>query len=234
MSETFQADKPRWPYATWGAKAAVLGAIVALLAGLLLSLPVLIAFAPPDGEEFGTLATVLAQLCTAIGFLAVPLWIASRPGGGWLAALRRLGFRRFDSSAIGWIVVAAVGYIVFVAAWATLVMEPEQEAIADRFGPLPLQALMIVVLASFSEEICFRGMLFAGLRGRLGRIAAALAAASVFGVLHVTTGVSAVPPLIAFGFALALLYEKTGSLWPPIILHALNNSLALAAATQAN
>ena len=41
------------------------------------------------------------------------------------------------------------------------------------------------------------------------------------------TGVSAVPPLIVFGFLLALLYEKTGSIIPGILLHMLNNSVAL-------
>ncbi len=35
------------------------------------------------------------------------------------------------------------------------------------------------------------------------------------------------PPLIAFGFVLALLYEKTGSIVPAILLHMLNNSVAL-------
>ena len=37
------------------------------------------------------------------------------------------------------------------------------------------------------------------------------------------------PPLIAFGFVLALLYEKTGSIVPGILLHMLNNSVALLA-----
>ena len=229
VSETFQAARSGWPYATWGARTAILAAILAIIAGLLLSLPALIALAPPEGEEFGTTATVIAQLCTGLGLLLVPLWVASRAGGGIGAALARLGFRRFNSSAIGWIAVSAVAYIAFVVAYASLVMEPQQENIADRFGALPLQFLLIVGLASVSEEICFRGMLFAGLRRRLGRVFAALAAAAVFGALHATTGVSAVPPLIAFGFVLALLYEKTGSIWPPIILHALNNSLALIA-----
>ena len=36
-----------------------------------------------------------------------------------------------------------------------------------------------------------------------------------------------VPPLIAFGVILALLYEKTGSIVPGILLHMLNNSVAL-------
>ena len=35
------------------------------------------------------------------------------------------------------------------------------------------------------------------------------------------------PPLIAFGFVLGLLYEKTGSIVPGILLHMLNNSVAL-------
>ncbi len=35
------------------------------------------------------------------------------------------------------------------------------------------------------------------------------------------------PPLIVFGFILALLYEKTGSIVPGILLHMLNNSVAL-------
>ena len=37
------------------------------------------------------------------------------------------------------------------------------------------------------------------------------------------------PPLIAFGFMLALLYERTGSIVPGILLHMLNNSVALLA-----
>ncbi|HYG96865.1 MAG TPA: CPBP family intramembrane glutamic endopeptidase [Solirubrobacterales bacterium] len=58
---------------------------------------------------------------------------------------------------------------------------------------------------------------------------AALAAGTLFGALHAFTGISAVPPLIALGFIFCLLYEKTGSIVPGILLHALNNSVALAA-----
>ena len=57
-------------------------------------------------------------------------------------------------------------------------------------------------------------MLFGGLRERLPRLAAALISGLIFGALHAITGLSAVPPLIVFGFILALLYEKTGSIVP--------------------
>ena len=84
-----------------------------------------------------------------------------------------------------------------------------------------------MIAAPISEEVCFRGMLFGGLREKLPRIAAALVSGLIFGGLHALTGVSAVPPLIVFGFLLALLYEKTGSIVPGILLHMLNNSVAL-------
>jgi len=55
----------------------------------------------------------------------------------------------------------------------------------------------------------------------------------VFGMLHFTgpDSIGVVPPLVVLGIVLALLYERTGSLWPPIILHAINNGLALAVLT---
>ena len=55
----------------------------------------------------------------------------------------------------------------------------------------------------------------------------ALLGGLIFGGLHALTGISAVPPLIVFGFILCLLYEKTGSIVPGILLHMLNNSVAL-------
>ena len=59
-------------------------------------------------------------------------------------------------------------------------------------------------------------------------IPAALAGGLFFGLLHFSTGWSAVPVLIFLGAMFAVVYEKTGSLWPPILLHAANNGLALA------
>jgi len=123
---------------------------------------------------------------------------------------------------------AAIGaYLLFSAVYVAIFGSPEQKDIAESFGAVPVQVLLIVVAAPISEEVCFRGMLFGGLRTRLPRLAAALISAIVFGGLHALTGVSAVPPLIAFGFILALLYERTGSIVPGSLLHMLNNSVAL-------
>jgi membrane protease YdiL (CAAX protease family) len=59
------------------------------------------------------------------------------------------------------------------------------------------------------------------------RVPAAAISALIFGALHATGGVTVVPPLIVFGFILALLYERTRSLFPPMLAHILNNAFAL-------
>ena len=142
-------------------------------------------------------------------------------------ALRRLGVRSFRPSAIKWMFAAAGAYIALAAVYAIFITQPKQEDIASSFGPVWVQVLLIVVCAATSEELCFRGMVFSGIRERLPGIAASLASGVIFGSLHVFTGITAVPPLIIFGTVLAMLYERTGSIIPGVILHALNNTVAL-------
>jgi membrane protease YdiL (CAAX protease family) len=216
-----------FPFATWGPQLAVGGVLLALGAGILLGIPAVIIDHPGDGD-LSVGANVVVQLATALGFLLVPIAIASRWGESSVGqALGRLGVRSFSPSALGWMLAAIGAYILFAAVYAAIFGSPHQEDIAESFGALPIQILLIVIAAPVSEEICFRGMLFGGLRTRLPRLAAALISAIVFGGLHALTGISAVPPLIVFGFVLALLYEKTGSIVPGIVLHMLNNSVAL-------
>ncbi|HEX6687947.1 MAG TPA: CPBP family intramembrane glutamic endopeptidase [Solirubrobacterales bacterium] len=216
-----------FPYANWGPGAAILGVLLALGAGILLAIPAVIIDNPGNGD-LSTSANVVVQLATALGFLLVPMAIAARWGATSVGeALRRLGVRGFRPGALKWMAAAVGAYLVFAAVYAAIFGSPEQEDIAESFGALPIQILLIVVAAPVSEEICFRGMLFGGLRNHMPRIAAALVSGLIFGGLHALTGLSAVPPLIFFGFVLALLYEKTGSIMPGIILHMLNNSIAL-------
>ncbi|HEX3735463.1 MAG TPA: type II CAAX endopeptidase family protein [Solirubrobacterales bacterium] len=178
--------------------------------------------------DLTTFGNVFVQIATAAGFLLVPMAIAARGGASTMGEiLERLGVRRFRPSALKWMGAAVGAYLLFAALYSSLIVEPHQKDIAEGFGALPVKILLIVVLAPISEEVCFRGMLFGGLREKLPRLGAALISALIFGGLHALTGVSAVPPLIVFGFVLALLYEKTGSILPGIVLHMLNNSIAL-------
>jgi uncharacterized protein len=219
--------KRTFPYANWGPLAAVLGVLLALGTGIVLSVPVALIDNPPSGGELSDAANALVQLATALGFLLVPFAIAAGRGATVREAAAQLGLRRFRPSAAKWMLAAIGAYLLFAIAYTAIFGAPHQKDIAEDFGAVPVQVLLIAVAAPISEEVCFRGMLFGGLRERWPRIAAALVSGLIFGGLHALTGLSAVPVLIVFGFILALLYEKTGSIVPGILLHMLNNSIAL-------
>lgn len=92
-------------------------------------------------------------------------------------------------------------------------------------GPwaLALLAVMAVVLAPLLEETLFRGVLFPALRQRLRFTGAALLVTLAFAALHAFQNQGYWPALVAIfitGWVLALVRERTGSLWPCILVHA--------------
>ncbi|MGN6254829.1 MAG: lysostaphin resistance A-like protein [Solirubrobacterales bacterium] len=223
------AEQPRqrFPYSNWGPWTAVLGVVLALGTGIVLAIPALV-FGQKSNGHLDTFGNLWSQGATEAGFLGVSMAIAATRGAkGFGEIRRRLGVRLFRPSALKWMGACIGLYLLFVAVYAQVIVEPHQEDIAEALGPIAAQVLLIAILAPIAEEVCFRGMLFGGLRERLPRMAAALVTGVIFGGLHALTGVSAVPPLIVFGFLLSLLYEKTGSIVPGILLHMLNNSVAL-------
>ena len=226
--EPAAAPSPRtFPYSNWGPWIGLIGVLLALATGVVLGIPAAV-IGHKDNGDLSTLGNVGVQLATALGFLMVPMAIAAQRGADGIGEiLRRLGARAFRPKALLWMGAAIVVYLVFAALYSALIVEPHQKDIAEGFGGVPIQVLLIVILAPISEEVCFRGMLFSGLRERLPRIAAALISGLIFGGLHGLTGLTAVPPLMLFGVLLALLYERTGSIVPGILLHMLNNAVAL-------
>jgi uncharacterized protein len=215
---------------TWTPWVALGGVLAALLGAVILAIPV-VAIDPNVGTDEGSAAgNIVAQAIQVLTLIAVPLAIASKRGDTrrLLDPLRRLGVRSFRPSALGWMALAVVAYIV-IAAGAYALLKPEQEDIAQEFGALPFQIVLIAIAAPVSEELCFRGFLFGGLRTRMPGVVAALASGLFFGALHAPTGLETVPQLVIFGAILALLYDKTGSIVPGLILHVLNNTVALIA-----
>ena len=97
-------------------------------------------------------------------------------------------------------------------------------------------AAFVCVVAPVAEELFFRGFIFGALRrwhftiaGRdLGTWAAAVVTALLFGLVHAgSASPQYLVPLGIFGFVLCLVRWRTGSLYPCMALHSVNNSLAL-------
>ena len=97
-------------------------------------------------------------------------------------------------------------------------------------APVELAALLAgaVVVAPVVEEVAFRGLLYATLRRRLGALTAAAVSAGIFAAAH-GYGVIGLATVFASGMLWAWAYERTGSLLPGIVAHAVNN-LGVAAA----
>jgi membrane protease YdiL (CAAX protease family) len=92
--------------------------------------------------------------------------------------------------------------------------------------------LLLCLAAPVIEEVLFRGFVYAGLRRSLNAGSAAVLSALGFAAVHFPAGATQFILLVALGVALSLLYERTRSLWPGIVLHVFHNilffSLALA------
>ena len=100
---------------------------------------------------------------------------------------------------------------------------------------LTLTAISLVVLPPLAEEILFRGFLFTGFRTAWKFLPAALLTSILFAIGHLQFGSGApllwVAAIDTFVLSLVLCYmrEKTGSLWPGILIHAIKNGLAFSA-----
>lgn len=88
-----------------------------------------------------------------------------------------------------------------------------------------LMFLMAVVATPVWEEFIFRGAIFNGMRRSVGRDEAILLSAVFFAALH--GNLAAMAPIVFLGIFLAYAYERTGSLWTPIGMHALSNAMNL-------
>lgn len=97
-------------------------------------------------------------------------------------------------------------------------------------GALALWLIIAAVLAPVLEEAVFRGALQGAVHQRLGGWAALLLTALVFAIIHPQVGLGLVGVLLV-GLALSLVRIHEGSLWPGVVLHAINNGVALLLAT---
>ena len=84
--------------------------------------------------------------------------------------------------------------------------------------------LVIVVAAPLIEESIFRGIMAKGFIARYQTTKGVLLSALLFGAIHAS--VLKLIPTIALGLILGWLYGKFKSIWPGVLAHALNNSLA--------
>jgi CAAX protease family protein len=218
---------------TWGPGRVAVG-ILALLLTTGVEATVVVGFDPDLETLAGKLVLQAALAATLVGIAFI---VAGGPAGG-PAQARALGLRRPGAPFLGLAALTYVTYVAVAIVYSALV-NPHQEDITRDLGvdetaiAAVVAGLLIVVAAPVSEEIFFRGFIFGGLRTRLPFWVAGPLSAAIFGIFHFTGSDSwAVIPVLAFlGFGLAFVYERTGSLYPTMLIHAVNNAIAFALLT---
>jgi membrane protease YdiL (CAAX protease family) len=222
---------PRWP--VWSPFAALLGTLVVAVVGVgVIALIVELAggdsggHTPPGVTIGGTFVQDFA-LIGAAWFLA---HVVDPPATAAKFGLRVPRWR----AAIGWTMLAWAGFAAFGELWALLLDITANDDLPSELGAqdstlaLVAVSVLVCVAAPIAEELFFRGFCFTALRRTLGMVPGAGLSGIIFGAVHLGgTPVEFIVPLMVFGVFLCLLYVWTNSLLPCIVLHALNNSLAL-------
>ena len=186
-------------------------------------------------DRIGLLATnILFVQLSALGLIALLLryhkisWSAAF--GSITDHQRTLGLPLLYG--IGFVVPALGLHLVSQQLIIALGGEPtSQEAVemvarASAPPELALQALSVMVFAPVCEELLFRGVLYPSLRD-LGHRRMAIAASSLlFAAIH--GSLALMLPLTVLAVVLVWLYEKTGSIIAPILMHAAFNAVNFA------
>jgi membrane protease YdiL (CAAX protease family) len=86
-----------------------------------------------------------------------------------------------------------------------------------------------VLLLPVVEELIFRGVIFASIARRFGLVTGIIVSSIIFASVHIESDLWAIVCIAFSGATYALLYWKTGSIIPAIILHVLNNGMAFVA-----
>lgn len=216
---------------TWGWPEALLGVVVGFGPQVLLYATALYggALEAETTMEEVTLFSALVVIVSTVvlyGWQTVAAWLfslrISRQGlAGW-------GFTR-PSTAFFWTIPVALVASYAISAVHGALVDPPPQDIIEQFPRTvaggALFVLIAVVFAPLFEEVFFRGFVYKGLRNSWGWWPAALGSAAVFGVAHFQLTVFV--PIFALGVALAWVYERTGSLWTSIAMHAIFNGLAV-------
>ena len=194
----------------------VVVAVIGALAGASLDHP------PPEVDIIATVLQDGALVASAVLFATSP------------RLPRHFGLRPTRiKTALRLVVGSYIAFLAFTWTWTVALNLHERERVVDQLGAnestLALIAVSVLtcVVAPVCEEFFFRGFFFTALRNWHGTLPAALITGAVFGAIHAGSApVGYLVPLAMLGVLLCLLYQATNSLYPCIVLHALNNSIA--------
>jgi membrane protease YdiL (CAAX protease family) len=187
-----------------------------------------------SNDEGNATFTVVATLLQSVSFLGAAILFASftAPPKPWHFGLKRAPFW----PTVGWAALGMFSFYAFSAIYTAAVHPDAKQQVTEELGAgrgtlgLIAAGAMVICVAPVAEELFFRGFFFRALRSRFSLLGAAVIDGLVFGIIHYDFSGAKVllilPPLAFLGFMFCLVYERTGTIFPTIGLHAFNNTVA--------
>jgi membrane protease YdiL (CAAX protease family) len=221
-----EAARPRWP--PWYAPVALIagfGAVSFLAAPLL---PVLLIAGISDtAAAIALLILLLVQDAVLVASALLFARGAHRILRPWHFGIRAT--RLWPT--VGWAALAIALMLAFELGWIELLGVDEGNVdVLEHTGAVAATAvaLAVIVVAPVTEEFFFRAFFYRALRTRLPVWSAALIDGLVFGSLHFqgVGSLAVLPVIVVFGVGQCLVYERTGSLFAVIAIHACFNTFA--------
>ena len=101
------------------------------------------------------------------------------------------------------------------------------ESLTDLLGGhnIWIAILVVAVTPAICEEMMFRGFILSGFRSKYRLYTSLFLSSLVFGIYH--TSMIRLLPTMILGFGLAMLVRYTGSIFPGMLMHCLNNLLSV-------
>ncbi len=208
---------------------ALIAVVAALTAGLMVSGG--IDASDPNGLMSNVIFTggiLIGQAAAMTGAVLLGmLWRRMRPVDlgldtgtfTWRLALIALG--------VAVLLRVAVIPLGFVFQWLGYTENPQLPMLAPQGFDVTSMIITLIgggILAPIGEELLFRGVIHHWLR-RWGAVLAVVVSSLIFGLAHFNLMIGAIAFILGIGCA--IIYDRTRSLWAPIIVHVVFNLLGI-------
>lgn len=192
-----------------------------------------------DSWSSSAVGALLYSLVTAIIAIGIIAFYITKSKGNW----RSIGVIPPRWKHVGLAVLAVMIYLMLYVVIITVIkmlvpainLDQQQDlgiTAPQNLTEILLVFVTLVVLPPIVEETIFRGFMYSGLRSKLPFITSALVTSVLFALGHLQFGSGApllwVAAIDTFVLSMVMCYvrERTGSIIPTMIMHALKNLIA--------
>jgi len=181
-----------------------------------------------DSLYAGTITGLVMATIFTVGVYVIAL----RP---YNLSWRAVGFNTFHTSywksIISWtslLIVVSVGIVILMDFLGGTTENTKTESLQNNMGlwTILIAFVSAAIISPIYEEIFYRGFLYRWFRVKWGVPAGILLSSFVFMLVHIPT-YNTLPINFLSGVIFSWTYEKTGSIYPGMIIHAVFNAIAV-------